>query len=155
MINNVVMLGRLVEDPELRKTPSEISVTRFAIAVDRSYQKAGQERQSDFFDIVAWRNTAEFICKYFHKGSMIAITGSLQTRSYEDKNGQKRKAYEIVVDQASFCEGKRSSDNGSAAAASSTAAANPGNGYQTAPQTFSSGNDAVFEEIGSDDDLPF
>ncbi|MBQ2708881.1 MAG: single-stranded DNA-binding protein [Clostridia bacterium] len=150
MINNVVMLGRLVEDPELRKTPSEISVTRFTIAVDRSYQKAGQERQSDFFDIVAWRSTAEFICRYFKKGSMIAITGSLQTRSYEDKNGQKRKAYEIVVDQASFCEGRRN-DAGTPA----PAASNPGNGYQTAPQSFATGSDADFEEIGSDDDLPF
>lgn len=152
MINNVVMLGRLVEDPELRKTPSEISVARFTIAVDRSYQKAGQDRQSDFFDIVAWRSTAEFICKYFKKGSMIAITGSLQTRSYEDKNGQKRRAFEIVVDQASFCEGRRSD-----AGAPVPAGGNTGNGYQyqTAPQSFASGNEADFEEIGSDDDLPF
>jgi len=148
MINNVVMLGRLVEDPELRKTPNEISVTKFTIAVDRAFQKTGSDKQSDFFDIVAWRNTAEFISKYFKKGSMIAITGSIQTRSYEDKNGVKRKAFEIVVDQASFC-GSKSESSGSGAGTGT------GNGYQNPPQAFSSGSDSDFEEIGSDDDLPF
>ena len=80
MLNVAVLMGRLVADPELRQTPSGLSVTTFRIAVDRNYAKAGQERQADFIDIVAWRQTAEFVCKYFRKGSMIAVQGSIQTR---------------------------------------------------------------------------
>ena len=102
MINNVVLMGRLVAAPELRSTGTGISVTSFTLAVERAYAKSGEQRQADFIDCVAWRNTAEFITKYFQKGSMIAITGSIQTRNYEDKNGNKRKAVEILVDNASF-----------------------------------------------------
>ena len=103
MINNVVLMGRLVATPELRNTQTGVAVTSFTIAVERSFARAGEQRQADFIDCVAWRNTAEFISKYFQKGSMIAVTGSIQTRSYDDKNGNKRKATEIIVDQASFC----------------------------------------------------
>ena len=84
MLNCAVIMGRLVADPELRTTGSGISVTSFTVAVDRSYQKAGTERQTDFLDVVAWRQTAEFVSRYFHKGSMIAVQGSIQARSYED-----------------------------------------------------------------------
>ncbi len=87
MLNCAVIMGRLVADPELRTTGSGISVTSFTVAVDRSYQKAGTERQTDFIDVVAWRQTAEFVSRYFHKGSMIAVQGSIQARSYEDKQG--------------------------------------------------------------------
>ena len=91
MINTVVLMGRLTADSELKTTPSGISVTSFRIAVDRSYSpRDGGERQTDFIDIVAWRGTAEFVCKYFGKGQMIAVTGRIQTRNYEDKGGSKR-----------------------------------------------------------------
>ena len=103
MINNVVIMGRLTKDAELKTTANGISVTSFTIAVDRKFNKQGEEKQADFIDIIAWRGTAEFISKYFRKGSMIAVQGSIQTRMYEDKNGNKRKAVEIVADEVSFC----------------------------------------------------
>ena len=84
MINNVVLMGRLVATPELRNTQTGLAVTSFTIAVDRSYVRQGEQRQADFINCVAWRNTAEFITRYFQKGSMIAVTGSIQTRNYED-----------------------------------------------------------------------
>ena len=105
-LNLVALMGRLTADPELKTTQSGISVTSFAIAVDRKYQPQGEERKADFIDIVAWRNQAEFICKYFKKGSMIGIEGEIQTRPYEDKNGNKRKAVEVLVDHVTFCGSK-------------------------------------------------
>ena len=113
MLNNAVIMGRLVADPELRTTGSGISVTSFTVAVDRRFNRQGEDRQADFIDIIAWRQTAEFVCKYFRKGSMIAIQGYIQTRMYEDKNGNKRKAVEIVADNVSFCGSKNESNTGS------------------------------------------
>lgn len=110
MINNAVIMGRLVADPELRTTGSGISVSSFTVAVDRSFVRQGEEKQADFIDVIAWRQTAEFICKYFRKGSMIAIQGYIQTRMYEDKNGNKRKAVELVADNVSFCGTKPETD---------------------------------------------
>lgn len=103
MLNNVSLMGRLTADPELRRTPNGVSVTTFNIAVERTYTPQGQEKQADFIDIVAWRNTAEFVCKYFNKGRLIALNGSIQTRLYEDKEGHKRKAFEVVADNVFFC----------------------------------------------------
>ena len=103
MVNCAVIMGRLVADPELRTTGSGISVLSFTVAVDRGFVRQGEERQADFIDVIAWRQTAEFVSKYFRKGSMIAVQGSIQTRMYEDKNGNKRKAVEIVADEVSFC----------------------------------------------------
>ena len=103
MLNIVAIQGRLTADPELKHTPSGVAVTSFTLAVDR-YAK--EERKTDWVDVVAWRQTAEFICKYFTKGQMIAVDGSIQTRSYEDKNGNKRKAVEIVAKEVSFCGSK-------------------------------------------------
>ena len=100
-MNKVVLLGRLAADPELRQTGNGISVTSFTIAVDRQYSK-GADRQTDWIDIVAWRNTAEFVCKYFQKGSPIIVEGSLQTRLWEDKAGQKRKSVEVQADNIEF-----------------------------------------------------
>ena len=105
-INIAAVTGRLVRDPEVRQTQSGISVCSFSVAVDRPY-KNGEERKADFFDCVAWRHSAEFLEKYFHKGDMIGISGHLQTRSWETDDGQKRKATEIVVDSLSFVESKR------------------------------------------------
>ena len=109
MLNVVVLMGRLVADPELKKTPGGVSVCSFRIAVDRSYTKDG-ERKADFLDIVAWRQSAEFVCKYFRKGNMIALTGQVQTRSYEDKNGSRRTAVEIAAQSVSFAGGKEGAE---------------------------------------------
>ena len=143
MINNAVIMGRLTFDPELRTTPSNISVTSFTVAVDRSYVKPGEERQADFIDVVAWRQTAEFVTRYFHKGSMIALEGSIQTRNYTDKQGNKRKAVEIVANNVSFCGGKRDSETFQQ------------NETQNQGASFASGDTGDFEEIQGDEELPF
>ena len=110
MLNTAIIMGRLTADPELRKTTSGLSVTSFTVAVERNY-KSGEERQADFINVVAWRGTADFVSTYFKKGQMIAVQGSIQTRSYEDKNGNKRTAVEIVADNVSFCGSKAESGN--------------------------------------------
>ena len=143
MLNCAILMGRLVADPELKTTTNNISVTSFRIAVDRAYQKQGEERQADFIDIVAWRQTADFVTRYFRKGSMIAVQGSIQTRSYEDKQGNKRTAVEVVADSVSFC--------GSKAEQGSTAPAFP---PVVAAQT-PSANINMSVEDDDDDELPF
>ena len=107
-INTAVIMGRLTADPELKTTASGLSVLSFSVAVERNYQKEGEEKAVDFINVVAWRKTAEFVSKYFHKGSMIAVEGSIQTRKYEDKDGNKRTAFEILANTVSFC-GKEAS----------------------------------------------
>ena len=102
MLNRVILMGRITHDLELRQTPNGISVLSFSVAVERSYAKQGEERQTDFIDCVAWRQQADFISRYFGKGRMIAIEGQLQTRTYQDKNGNNRKAVEVMVDSVSF-----------------------------------------------------
>ena len=144
MLNCAVIMGRLTADPELRQTPSGVSVTRFTVAVDRGYVKPGEERKADFINVVAWRQTAEFVSRYFQKGSMIAVQGSIQTGSYE-KDGVKRYTFEVSADNVSFCGSKNESGNG--ASASSTASA-------TAP-SFSNGSVDDFAAMADDDDLPF
>ena len=109
-LNVVALMGRLTRDPEMRKTPQGVSVATFTVAVDRSFVKQGEDRQADFIDIVCWRNTAEFVCKHFQKGSMIALNGSIQTRTYQDKNGNNRKTFEIVADNVHFAGGKKDSN---------------------------------------------
>lgn len=109
MLNSVIIMGRLTSTPELKTTSSGLSVTSFTVAVDRRFQKQGEDKQADFLNVVAWRQTADFVCKYFNKGDMIAVQGELQTRNYEDKNGNKRTATEIVADNVSFCGGKKDS----------------------------------------------
>ncbi len=146
MLNNVVLMGRLTADPELRQTASGIEVTSFSIAIDRSYARQGEERQTDFINCVAWRQTAKFISTYFHKGSMIAVTGSIQTRNYEDKQGNKRVATEVLVNNASFCGSK--SETG-AGAPRDTAP------YSAPAASFSTAAASDFEELQGDDDLPF
>ena len=131
-MNVVIIMGRLTKSPELKTTNSGISVTSFTVAVNRNYSKDGE---TDFINCVAWRNTAEFITKYFTKGQMIAIKGSLQQRSYEDKNGNKRTSFDVLVDTADFCGSK--SDKPSADV-----------DYQDA-------DTSEYEEINANDDLPF
>ncbi len=142
MFNLVVLTGRLTADPELRYTPSNIPVTTFSIAVSRRY-KAGEQAEADFINIVAWRQTAEFVTKYFQKGSMIGIEGSIQTRRYVDKEtGKNRTAFEVVANNVQFVESKR---DGAAAPAGE------------APASFSNAGAAEFTDLsgGADDDLPF
>mgnify|MGYP000526743645 CR=1 FL=1 len=108
MLNVVAIMGRLVADPELRTTPQGTNVCSFRIACDRNFARQGEQRQADFIDIVAWRQQAEFVCKYFQKGSLIAIEGSLQTRQYQDKNGNNRTAVEVVANNINFAGSKKS-----------------------------------------------
>lgn len=107
MINRVVLMGRLVADPELKTISSGIETTSFRIAVDRSYVKQGEERKADFFNIVCWRQTAVFVCRYFGKGSMIAVDGQLQTRTYQANDGTNRYVVEVLADNVSFTGEKR------------------------------------------------
>ena len=142
MFNLVVLTGRLTADPELKTTPNGISVTTFSIAVSRRY-RAGEENQADFINIVAWRQTAEFITKYFKKGNMIGIEGSIQTRRYTDKNGANRTAFEVVANNAQFVESKKDSSAPSANVADE-------------PASFSNAGASDFTEAGGMvDDLPF
>ncbi len=141
-MNNIIIMGRLTDNPELRKTPNDISVTSFSVAVNRAYSN-GSDRQADFFNCVAWRGTAEFISKYFAKGQMIAIEGSMQSRRYDDRDGNKRTAWEIQVSQAHFCGSKN--ENG----------AGFSRGTDAAP-SYSNADAGDFTELdGGDDDLPF
>ena len=138
----VALMGRLTYSPELRSTPSGVSVIRFQVACDRNYQKDSQNRQADFIDCVAWRQTAEFISRNFHKGSMIAVEGTIQTSNYTDKDGNKRKQIEVVANNVSFCGSKQQSNS------------NPN--LNVAPPTYASADNSDFEEIvDDDDDLPF
>lgn len=148
MLNQVALMGRLTADPELRHTPANISVTTFTLAVNRSYVKQGAERQTDFIDIVAWRNTAEFICKYFKKGQMMAVEGAIQTRTYTDKEGKNRKAFEILANNVYFTESRSS---GSAPGAGLDHEAD----HALSEPSFSSGDNDDFAVIVDDDDLPF
>ena len=153
MLNVVALMGRLVADPELRHTPQGVSVTTFTIAVDRSFAKQGTERQTDFIDIVAWRGTAEFICKYFQKGRMIAVDGSIQTRTYQDKNGNNRKAFEVVVNNANFVGSKNENGGGVSNYAPSTPEYPQQAPVEPVP-AYSAGSPDDFAVIDDDQDSP-
>lgn len=160
MLNIAVIMGRLTATPELRTTPNGVSVTSFSVAVDRSYSSRGSsERQTDFINVTAWRGTAEFICKYFQKGQMIAINGSIQTRNYEDKQGNRRTAVEIVADNANFCGSKRESGGGDGepygGQSGSFADPAPDPVPKEPAPAFSSGDSDKFEDLFVDEDLPF
>ena len=112
MLNKIILMGRLTRDPELRRTQSGTAVTSFSIAVDRDYKTQSGEKETDFIDIVAWRNTAEFVSKYFAKGRMAVVSGRLQIRNWTDKEGGKRRSAEVVADNVYFGDSKRDGDNG-------------------------------------------
>lgn len=147
-MNKAILVGRLTADPELRTTPNNISVTTFRIAVDRAFSGKGGERQTDFITVVAWRTSAEFVCKYFQKGSVIGVDGSIQTREYTDREGNKRTAVEVVAERLSFVPGTKSPSGGGSQGSYNE----PGNA--PAP-TYQSGSDDDFSIIDGDDDLPF
>ena len=154
MLNCAVIMGRLTADPELRTTGNGISVTSFSVAVDRNYQRQGQERQTDFINVVAWRQTAEFVTRYFHKGQMIAVQGSIQTRNYEDRNGNKRTAVEIAADNVSFC-GSNAETGPAAPAGYNVAPAAPAAPAAPQAQSFSTAGADDFSSVEMDDELPF
>lgn len=150
MLNIAVLMGRLTAEPELRHTPNNTAVTRFTIAVERSYVKAGEERRADFIDVIAWRHTAEFICKYFRKGQMIALRGTIQTRSYTDSHEIKRKAVEIVADNVHFAGSKLDNSSESAVPSTTQQPSSP------PPEQVQFQNTWNEDEIKiGDDDLPF
>ena len=151
MLNVIAIMGRLVADPELRHTPQGTSLTSFTVAVDRNFARSGEQRQTDFIDVVAWRGTAEFVCKYFQKGSMIALDGSLQTRMYTDKNGNNRKAYEVVANNVNFT-GSKASSGGSYAPAQQQEYSRPA---APAVPSYSAGSADDFAVIDDNEDLPF
>lgn len=137
-MNKVVLMGRLIRDPEMKQTRSGVAVAKFAIAVSRRFKNADGEYETDFINCTAWRNTAEFVCKYFSKGSQIAVVGSIQTQKYTDEDGNKRTATGVVVDEVHFSGSKRSGENTTA---------------DEAPPEF----DTSFADVLPDDydDLPF
>ena len=107
MLNNIVIMGRLTRDPELRRTSSGVAVASFTLACERDFAPQGADKETDFIDVCAWRYTAEFVDKYFSKGQMAVVTGRLQIRNWQDKEGNKRRSAEILADHVYFCEAKR------------------------------------------------
>lgn len=150
MLNHITIMGRLTRDPELRKTQSGTSVTSFTVAVDRDYSDQSGDRQTDFIDCVSWRAGADFVAKYFRKGSMIVVDGRLQSRKWQDRDGNNRTSWEILADHTYFGESKRNDDSGQ--------------NYSKEPSTYQAPQPAqqdsyqqqTFQELPDDDgDLPF
>lgn len=157
-LNKVILGGRLTASPELKTTPGGVFVTQFTVAVTRKYGEEGKERQSDFIRVTAWRQLAEFVCKYFGKGSSICVVGSIQTRTYTDKQGQKQYSTEVVADECNFVDSKGES-SGYAPPLPSDADAPPGSGSGADVPNVGSdvpgGPMPQFETISGDDELPF
>ena len=149
MLNKIIIMGRLTRDPELRRTQSGTAVTSFSLAVDRDFKEQNGERKTDFIEVVAWRNTAEFVGKYFTKGRMAVVEGRLQIRDWTDRDGGKRRSAEVVADNVYFGDTKR--DGGSDFGA--PAYGDRSGGYASqAPM----GGHSDFAEIGEEDgELPF
>ena len=148
MLNRIIIMGRLTKDPELRRTQSGTAVTSFSVAVDRDFKSQNGEKETDFIDVVAWRNTAEFVCQYFSKGRMAVVEGRLQMRDWKDQNGNNRRSAEVVADNVYFGDSKR---DGAAPMGGSA----PSGGYNRAPaggMDFGGGFTEIAEEDG---ELPF
>ncbi len=141
--NRVILVGNLVADPELKTTPNGISVTRFRIAVNRRFTRTGEQPQTDFFDITAWRQTAEFVSRFFTKGRPILISGTLQNRNWTDNNNVKHYSVEIVADEVTFVDRKVEGMPGQPAMPN------------TAPTYSTPTADSGFEDLSADDELPF
>ena len=150
MLNKIILMGRLTRDPELRRTQSGTAVTSFSLAVDRDFKSQSGEKETDFIDIVAWRNTAEFVSKYFTKGRMAVVEGRLQIRDWTDRDGGKRRSAEVIADNVYFGDSKREGGSDYSAAPAYSA---PYSGY-AAPAA--PGGHSDFAEIGEEDgELPF
>ena len=139
MLNSVCLMGRLTADPELKSTQLGVSVCNFRIAVDRTYTPKGQEKQTDFINIITWRSTAEFVSRYFRKGQLVAVQGSIQRGQYTERDGNNRTAFDVVADNVFFAEKKAESGE-----------TKQGAGYDHSPDI-----QGDFEEIISPDELPF
>ncbi len=155
MLNHIVLMGRLTRDPELRRTGSGVAVATFALAVDRDFpNSATGERETDFIDIVAWRNTAEFVDKYFSKGRMAVVSGRLQIRNWTDKEGNKRRSAEVIADNVYFGDSKRDSSDSYSAPGYGTAPAAPS--YAAPAYSAPAAPASDFSMIEDDDSqLPF
>lgn len=146
MLNKIFLMGRLTRDPELKRTQSGTAVTSFSLAVDRDFKSQNGDKETDFIDVVAWRNTAEFVSKHFTKGRMAIVEGRLQIRDYTDRDGNKRRVAEVIADNVYFGDSKKEGGSGYSAPA--------GNGY-AAPAGGYAGGRSEFAEIGEEDgDLP-
>ena len=158
MLNHIVLMGRLTRDPELRRTQSGTAVAAFALAVDRDFKGDDGEKKTDFIDIVAWRNTAEFVSKYFTKGRMAVVEGKLQTREYTDRDGNRRYATEVVADNVYFGDSRRDGEGGYAPTGGRGYDAPPaggsyppsGGGYSAAPAV-----DQFADLTDDDGEFPF
>lgn len=157
MLNKAILMGRLTRDPELRYTQSNLPIIQFTIAVERNRAAQGQERQTDFINIVAWRKTAEFVSQWFTKGMMIIVTGSIQSRNWQDKNGNNRTSIEVVADEVQFGESKRSREENSGyhGGYQNTYSA-PQQASRPAPSFDMPAGNSDFSEISDDDgEVPF
>ena len=147
MLNHITIMGRLVKDPELRRTQSGVAVCSFTVAVDRDFQsREAAEKQTDFIDVVAWRQTAECVSKYFPKGRMIVVDGSLQSRKWQDKTGQNRVSWEVLADNIYFGDSKRDGMSGGDYSAPA---------YGAPADSYSAPSSGSFAEIEEDGELPF
>lgn len=168
MLNHITLMGRLTKDPELRYTQSNVPVASFTLACDRDYSGQGQEKQTDFVDCVAWRNTGEFVSKYFSKGRMMVVSGRLQSRKWRDRDDNPRTSWEINVDNAYFGDSKRDGDSGGSYGGQAPASYSgqssggygnsygaPSSGYNPPPRA-NENRQSAFEELDDDDgELPF
>ena len=143
MLNKIILMGRLVKNPELKKTQNDVAVTSFSIACDRDFKSQSGEKECDFINVQAWRQTAEFVCKYFSKGRMAVVEGRLQTRKYQDRDGNNRVATEIVANNVYFGDSKSDGNSGGTSGGYSTA----GNGVGVSADGF--------DEIDDESELPF
>ncbi len=151
-MNKVILMGRLTADPELRYTTSNIPLCRFSIAVDRAYAKQGEERQTDFFNITAWRSTGEFASRYFKKGMRVLVEGTIRNNNYEDSQGIKHYSVDIQADRLYFADGKRDDASGGGFSQQPSFKAPE---QQNAPAAQPESGDGFFPLADDDDDLPF
>lgn len=152
--NKVILIGNMTADPELKQTPSGVSVCSFSIAVNRRFKSEDGQQNVDFINIVAWRQSAEFVARYFNKGNPILVCGQIQTRTWNDAQGNKRYTTEVVADEVAFVENK---GDGKAAEPTVSVPPNPANlgGKSYKPTGYAPNNNPQFEEIPNDNDLPF
>lgn len=153
MLNKAILMGRLTRDPELRYTQSNLPVVSFTIAIDRRYTGENGEKQTDFIDIVAWRKTAEFVAQWFAKGQMIVVVGSIQSRRWQDKNGNNRVSIEVNADEVQFGESKKSRESGGSHQQGGYQNRNAGAAQQA--QTWAPGGSDFEEEMSDDGEVPF
>ena len=152
-LNKVILMGRLSNDPELKQTTSGVSVCSFSIAVNRRFKSENGQQDVDFINIVAWRQSAEFVSRYFKKGSCIIVCGQIQTRNYTDNQGQKRYVTEVVADEVTFGESKGESKPTEPTASTPP---NPASfGKKNMPTGYTANNNTEYEELPNDSDLPF